>query len=205
MNNVQLYSVYLQNISFIKTILRFTLACNEAVPHHPPPLLTWDREGGGTVLKEMSAFGLKNPILVTWMLRALLIKCGIWYSWETLLTEWWLQKWQFFFIHRTILKWNILQCINQILLPLLNLHICNICFIGPHIWGYMYILITSQEFRLHVHICDMYVNPRGSMRTYVCNIYVTFNIYVTCLKSTRLNENIYNIYVTFNICVTCVS
>ena len=69
----------------------------------------------------------------------------------------------------------------------------------------MYILITSQEFRLHVHICDMYVNPRGSMRTYVCNIYVTFNIYVTCLKSTRLNENIYNIYVTFNRCVTCVS
>ena len=65
MNNVQLYSVYLQNISFIKTILRFTLACSEAVPHHPPPLLTWDREGGGTVLKKMSAFGLKNSILVT--------------------------------------------------------------------------------------------------------------------------------------------
>ena len=37
MNNVQLYSVYLQNTSFIKTILRFTLACNEAVPDHPPP------------------------------------------------------------------------------------------------------------------------------------------------------------------------
>ena len=47
MNNVQLYSVYLQNTSFIKTILRFTQACNEAVPDHPPPLLTWDREGGG--------------------------------------------------------------------------------------------------------------------------------------------------------------
>ena len=39
MNNVELYSVYLQNIFFIKTILRFTLACSEAVPHHPPPLL----------------------------------------------------------------------------------------------------------------------------------------------------------------------
>ena len=69
----------------------------------------------------------------------------------------------------------------------------------------MYILITSKEFRLPLHICDMYVNPLGSMKTYVCNIYVTFNIYVTCLKSTRLNENIYNIYVTFNVCVTCVS
>ena len=51
MNNVQLYSVYLQNIPFIKTILRFTLACNEAVPHHLPPLVTWNREGGERYLK----------------------------------------------------------------------------------------------------------------------------------------------------------
>lgn len=131
MNNVQLYSVYLQNISFIKTILRFTLACSEAVPHHPPPLLTWDREGGGTVLKKMSAFGLKNSILVTWMLGALIIKCGIWYSWESVGSFWLNDDYKngsfSSYIGPSLGKWNILQCINQILFPLLNLHICNIC------------------------------------------------------------------------------